>query len=254
MPRRLALAVPLSLIVLVAGCGPATPSEKPAETVAVPPVDLSNAGSVHGVVSYAGDDPDTEIDLSADPTCQELHDHPAQTETIVGDGEGHLGNVFVYLQGGIEGRRFPVPSEPKVLEQKGCVYVPHVLGMMVGQTLIVHNDDPTLHNVHAQPSDNREFNQGQPFQGMELTRIFDKPELMIPFKCDVHPWMKAYLNVVDSPLFAVSAPDGSFKIGKIPPGDYVVEAVHEMLGRRSARLTIQRGQTVELNFDFTAKE
>jgi plastocyanin len=253
MLRRIVPVVPLSLAVLISACGPSQPSDEPGAAVE-PVVDLSNAGSVRGVISYSGDDLDTVIDLSADPTCQELHDQPIETESIVGDGQGHLGNVFVYVKRGLEGQRFPVPSEPNVLEQKGCVYVPHVSGMVVGQKLIVHNDDPTLHNVHAQPSANREFNQGQPFQGMELTRTFDAAELMIPFQCDVHPWMKAYVNVVDNPLFAVSKPDGSFAIDKIPPGDYVVEAVHETLGHRTARLTIRPGQATELNFDFTSTE
>lgn len=251
MRYRLIPLMPLALVLAVA-CGGGTTAEQQAPPAkAAPPVDLTNAGAAQGVISYAGPDPDTVIDLSADPTCQELHDQPVETQTVVGDGDGHLGNVFVYVKEGLEGRTFPIPQEPNVLEQKGCVYVPHVSGMMVGQQLMVRNDDPTLHNVHAHPETNHEFNQGQPFQGMEMTRTFDQPELMMPFKCDVHPWMRAYVNVVDSPRFAVSAADGSFEIDKLPPGDYVLEAVHESLGRRSARVTIQPGQTARVDFDFT---
>jgi len=251
MLHRAALVVPLLMPLLMAACGSSEPARRAAPDPA-PPVDLSNAGSVHGLVTYSGADPDTVIDMSADPTCQELHDQPVETETVVGDGAGHLGNVFIYVKQGLEGEHFPVPSEPSLLEQKGCMYVPHVSGMMLGQELIVHNDDPTLHNVHAQPKDNREFNQGQPFQGMEMTRTFTETELMIPITCDVHPWMKAYVNVVDSPLFAVSKPDGSYAIDKIPPGDYLLEAIHESLGSRTAKVTIKPGQAAEVDFAFSA--
>lgn len=250
MRHNLRLVMPLALALAVA-CG-GTKTEPPAATAkAAPAADLTDAGAVEGVISYAGSDPDSKIDLSADPTCQELHDSPVETQTVVGDGEGHLGNVFVYVKQGLEGESFPVPKEPNVLEQKGCMYVPHVSGMMVGQELLVRNDDPTLHNVHAHPDTNREFNQGQPFQGMEMTRTFDRPELMMPFKCDVHPWMRAYVNVVDNPEFAVSAADGRFSIDKLPPGDYVLEAVHESLGRRTAKVSVQPHQTVRVDFDFT---
>lgn len=258
--KRNALLIPMFALALIAvACG--QPAEEAPETetaateeaapAAEPTVDLTNAGSVTGTVSYTGEDPDRELDMGADATCAELHDAPVMTQTIVGDGAGHLGNVFVYVKQGLEGEQFPVPSEPVELDQQGCTYHPHVMGMMAGQTMVIKNSDPTLHNVHARPEVNREFNQGQPIQGMTMEKTFDQAELNVPFKCDVHPWMSATLHVVETPYFAVSAEDGTFTIDQLPPGDYVLEAVHETLGTREANVTVPPNGAAGATFDFS---
>lgn len=263
MKRNVLLISMFALGLLAVACGqPAeeapeaetAPAETATETAAAPAapsVDLSNAGTVTGTVSYTGEDPDRELDLAAEPTCVELHDEPVETETIVGDDAGHLGNVFVYVKQGLEGEQFPVPQTPVELDQRGCLYAPHVLGMMAGQTLVIKNSDPTLHNVHARPEANREFNQGQPFQDMKTEKVFDKPELSIPFKCDVHPWMSATLHVVETPYFAISAADGTFTLDNLPPGDYVLEAVHETLGTREASVTVPPNGAAGVTLDFS---
>jgi plastocyanin len=220
-------------------------SAEPAATAA--PAEVAGGGSVTGTVSYTGEDPDTVIAMDADPNCVAANDGDVYTETVVGD-EGKLGNVFVYVKGAPSR---PAPSEPVVLEQKGCTYHPHVFGIQVGEDFVVRNDDQSLHNIHATPSLNDEFNQSQPFQGMEMTKKFDKVEVMVPFKCDVHPWMSAYVGVLDHPFFAVSANDGSFTIDNVPPGTYTIEAWHEKFGTRTAEVTVEDGAAAGVTFDFT---
>jgi plastocyanin len=242
----------LAVALLVGACGgggePA--SQSASAPAAAPKAASASTGSatITGKVAYSNGDPDQPIRMDADPVCSGLHEHGAETEQIVG-GEGVLGNVFIYVKSGLSGS-YPVPAENKLLEQKGCQYFPHVSGIQVGQTLVIRNDDPTLHNVHALPQKNQEFNQGQPFQGMELERTFDQPEVMVRFKCDVHPWMSSYAGVLDHPFYAVSAEDGTFSIGHVPAGTYTLEAWHETLGTQTMEVTVEDGATIEADWQF----
>ena len=254
----LVLCCSLALLVACGGGGegedagegddvPEASSEAPAADV-----DTANAGGVKGVVNYAGTDADTPIAMNADPTCASLHTTPVDTgKYLVKDGK--LGNVFVYVKTGLEGKKFPTPTEKKVLDQQGCQYFPHVMGLQVGQPLSIKNSDATLHNIHAMPKSNTEFNQGQPIQNMEFDKTFDKAEVMVPFKCDVHPWMNAYVGVLDHPYYAVSGEDGSFAIDKLPAGTYTLEAWHEELGTATKDVTVAANQTVDVTFDFQPK-
>ena len=124
--------------------------------------------------------------------------------------------------------------------------------MRVGQPLVILNSDPTLHNIHAMPKGNTEFNTGQPIQGMKTMHTFDKPEVMVPFKCDVHGWMNAYVGVLDHPYFAVTGPDGSFTLKGLPPGTYTIEAWHEKLGTQTTQVTLGAKETKDANFTFKA--
>jgi plastocyanin len=161
--------------------------------------------------------------------------------------------VFVYVKEGLEGRTFPVPAEPVVLDQAGCRYSPHVFGIMVGQTLEIVNSDPTLHNIHATPTaGNAEFNTGQPIQGMKTEHVFTSVEVMVPFKCDVHGWMNASVGVLNHPYYSVTAADGSFALNTLPPGTYTVEAVHERLGAQTQTVTIGETETADITFTFQA--
>ena len=173
----------------------------------------------------------------------------SETEYYVVGGDNALGNVFVYVKEGISGS-YPPPSETIVLDQQGCRYYPHVFGVQVGQTMQVLNSDPALHNIHATPAANAEFNTGQPIQGMTLDRTFDAPEVMVPFKCDVHGWMNAYVGVLPHPFFATTGPEGTFDLSNLPAGDYVVEAWHEMLGAQTQNVTVGDGETTEVSFTF----
>ena len=174
--------------------------------------------------------------MGSDPLC--MPEGPSTSEVVVvGPGNG-LQNVFVYVKDGLGDRKFPAPSTPVELDQKGCKYVPHVFGAQVGQPVKIVNSDPTLHNVHALPKDNTEFNFGQPLKGMETTRMFDKPEIMVRFKCDVHGWMAAWGGIVAHPFFAVTKPDGSFEIKGLPAGTFTIETWHEQFGLQTQTVTV----------------
>lgn len=241
-----ACAAAVGLVACGGGPEPAA-TEAPAPAPAEPAAG-GTGGSIAGTVTFANGDPDIEISMDADPVCIGLHSEPVLTEKVVG-ADGALANVFVYVKEGLSGSH-PVPSETKLLDQSGCQYKPHVSGIQVGQTLVIRNSDETLHNVHALPSANSEFNNGQPFQGMELEHTFDTAEVMVPFKCDVHPWMSSYVGVLDHPFFAVSGPGGSFQIDGLPAGDYVLEAWHEEFGTRTMSVAVTANGASEANFDF----
>ncbi|OFW15249.1 MAG: hypothetical protein A3F70_12850 [Acidobacteria bacterium RIFCSPLOWO2_12_FULL_67_14] len=238
--------------VLTVACGggsqesAAPPPPAPTEN----PVDPATAGNVTGRVAFAGTPPKPALlRMDSDPNCAGEGGSATEESVVVGDG-GALRNVFVYVKDGLGSLRFPIPSTPVLLDQKGCRYIPHVLGAQVGQTVEVLNSDPTLHNVHAVPGSNDEFNTGQPLPGMKHTHRFSVSEVMVPFKCDVHPWMRAYVGVLDHPFFAVTGPDGSFTLSGLPPGTYTIEAWHETLGRQTQTVTVAAKETADVMFSF----
>ena len=209
------------------------------------------AGNIAGKVSFTGTAPAPEkIDMGADPTCASQHPEPVYSEEVVKNADGTLQNVFVYVKQGLEGKTFPAPQAPAVLDQKGCHYSPHVFGVQTGQKLQIVNSDSTLHNVHGMPTQSKEFNLGMPIQGMKLDRTFDKPEVMVKFKCDVHPWMRAYVCVVDHPFFAVTGPNGTFEIKDLPAGQYTIEAWHEKFGTQIQEVTVEETAPAKADFTF----
>jgi len=234
-----------------AACGGSqeiAPAEPPPTTS---PVDPATAGHVAGRVTFDGTAPKPAVvRMEADPNCVQ-QGAAATDETVLVGESGSLQNVFVYVKDGLGNLRFPVPPNTIVLDQKGCRYVPRVLGAQVGQTMEVLNSDPTLHNVHAVPAANREFNTGQPLPGMKHTHTFSTREVMVPFKCDVHPWMRAFVGVLDHPYFAVTGADGTFQLTGLPPGTYVVEAWHETLGTQTQSVTVGANETADAAFSFT---
>ena len=172
------------------------------------------------------------------------------TEDIVkGDGST-LQNVFVYVKDGLGNLVFPDPVTSVTLSQEGCTYRPHVLGIRVGQTLDIVNGDETLHNIHAVPMKNSGFNKAQQSKGFKNTHVFSTQEVLVPFKCDVHRWMTAYVGVLDHPFFSVTGRDGSFELKGLPPGTYTVEAVHEKLGTRTEMVTLSPKGTETVTFSF----
>jgi plastocyanin len=213
------------------------------------PIDPAETGSVRGVVRFAGEAPPRKpLAIAGTAGCR--HDTPPLSERVIVT-QGRLANVFVYVSAGLEGWTLPAAPEAAVhLDQQGCVYVPHVAGIQVGQTLRVHNGDQATHNVHVRATRNQSFNVSQPPGGADIERTFDRPEVMVPVVCDIHPWMKSFLGVVEHPFFAVSAEDGTFSIAGLPPGEYTLTAWHEAYDRRKVRVTVQAGQeaTVELAF------
>jgi plastocyanin len=227
--------------------GTAASSEAPA-AAAAPAADAANAGGVSGTITFTGTDDDAEIKMNADPQCASLHKTPVDTNNI-NTKDGKLADVFVYVKSGLTGT-YPVPAEAKTLDQQGCLYHPKVFGIQVGQKLTIKNSDPTLHNIHALPAKNTEFNQGQPFQNMSFDKTFDKPEVLLHFKCDVHPWMSSYVGVVDNPFYAVSDETGAFKIEKLPPGKYTIAAVHPTLGEKTMDVEVAANQTATADFAY----
>ena len=190
--------------------------------------------------------------MDADPICASLHVEPVYAETVVVNDNGTLRNVFVYVKSGLEERTFSVPGEPAGIDQKGCHYEPHVLGIQTGQELEIRNSDATLHNVHSLAQNSKPFNLGMPIQGMKLKKKFENSEIMAKFKCDVHPWMNAYIGVLDHPHFSVSGSDGAFEISDLPAGDYVVEAWHEKYGTQEQTVTVTEAEPVVVEFMFQA--
>src|SRR5687767_2618764 len=209
------------------------------------------AGTVVGKITYAGRAPRPRVvRMSADPLCMPEGKGGTLSEVLlVGPGNG-LQNAFVYVKDGLGDHKFTAPQTPVVLDQKGCKYTPHVFGVQVGQPVIILNSDPTLHNVHAVPKANAEFNFGQAVKGMKTTRMFDKPEVMVPFRCDVHGWMAAYGGVLEHPYYAVSNADGTFEIKGLPAGTYTIEVWHERLGTQTTKVTVDGKSGATANVAF----
>ena len=246
--RFIAVMVAGAALAVAAACGGSPQSDIPPAPL-VSPVDPATAGTISGRITFAGTPPpSTPLRMDSDSNCQAAG---ATDETVLVGQDGALENVFVYVKDGLGDLRFPIPSTPVILDQKGCVYTPHVLGAQVGQTVEVLNSDPTMHNVHAIPTANREFNTGQPIQGMKYTHVFSAVEVMVPFKCNVHGWMHAYIGVLDHSYFAVTGPDGAFSLEGLPPGTYTIEAWHESLGTQTEVVTIGEQETRnDLAFTF----
>lgn len=179
-----------------------------------------------------------------------LNTDPVLGETVVVNDNGSLRNVFVYVKEGLGDYNFAVPDEPVQFDQNGCVYAPHIFGIQVGQTLEILNSDPLMHNLHALAEENRPFNFGMPNQGDTREQSFRVPEVMLHIKCDVHPWMSAYVGVVDHPFHGVSDDTGGFSISQLPAGSYVVEAWHEEYGTLTQNVTVTDGESVSLDFSF----
>ena len=210
-------------------------------------------GNISGVITYEGEIPKfKEIKMDADPICLSKHAAAAMPQTLVLGPDKTMANVFVHITKGLpQGVAYPVPAEPAVISQQGCMYDPHVLGVMVGQTVKILNPDGTLHNVHALSKINPEFNLAMPKFRKETSQTFSKAEFMFPIKCDVHPWMAGWISVMDNPFFAVTLEDGRFVLRDVPAGEYEIEAWHEKLGTQKANVLVKEGGSNQVNFTFS---
>jgi plastocyanin len=249
-PALLVLGLAIGLTACGGGGGSSSESAAPAPAAPATtnPVDPATAANVTGHVTFTGKAPAAQpISMASDPRCI---NPGAVTERLVTGANGALQNVFVYVKDGLGDLAFPVPATPVILDQKGCQYRPHVFGVQVGQPLEILNSDATLHNVHAVPMANQDFNVGQALQGLRHTHTFSTKEVMVPFKCDVHRWMNAYVGVLDHPFHAVTQADGSFSLKGLPPGTYTVEAWHEALGTMTQSVTVGAKETKDIAFSF----
>ncbi len=230
----LSLATAVCILALTLACSKSdSGTNKADDTASATKTYTGPTGTVTGVVSFNGAVPaPKKIDASADPVCAQQNPNLVTEDTVVKDGK--LANVFVYVKDGAatDGTKFAdytwsTPATAVTLDQKGCQYVPHVLGLQTNQTLRVTNSDPTQHNVHPTPKSNPEWNQTQPNGAAPIEKTFGRSEVLIPVKCNQHPWMKSYIGVLRHPFFAVSAEDGTYTLKGVPPGTYTVVAWKE---------------------------
>jgi plastocyanin len=225
-------------------------SQTAATAPAATPIDPATAATINGTVKLDGAAPKaSKIDMSQDPACKGMN----EAENVV-VANGDLANVFVYVKDGLGSRTFDVPKDEVVLDQSGCKYHPHVLGVMAGQTVQIKNDDQTTHNIHPTPKDNREWNESQPPSSAPLEKTFAREEIMLPVKCNQHPWMKMYVNVVKTPFYAVTDKSGKYEIKGLPPGDYTIAFVQEKLGEQDQKVTVAAKDSKTVDQTFKAAE
>lgn len=232
----------------VSGCGNHGGGE-PSQPAAV--VDSSTAGAITGTVTLDGAPPTGKpIDMSASPACMQANPSPVVPPIVVTGGSGALANVVVYVKDGLGNYRYETPAETAVLQQKNCMYEPHILALMTGQPFEVQNNDSTMHNVHPLPKRNRQWSTSQPAGSAALKETFTRPEFAMSVLCNVHPWMRALVFVFDHPYFAVTAKAGKFELKNLPPGRYTIEAWHETLGVQDQSVTIAAHESKSVSFAF----
>ncbi len=214
------------------------------------------AGDITGTVTLKGTPPKEKdiTPLKEDPNCGKLHSEMPTTRFYVVGSKGELADVVVSIQG-ISGKSTGASAPAVTLDQKGCEYTPQIMAVQTGQKIMVKNSDPVLHNVHDIPTvaGNNEQNMAQMPGGAELPFTFSKPEEFLKFKCDVHPWMFAWVSVFDHPYFAVSGKDGTFKISNVPAGKYTVKAAHRKAGSTTQEIEVKEGAPTKVEFALEAK-
>jgi plastocyanin len=248
------LAMLAALAAIVCGGGGALygDDDPPAGGAAAVKAAPQDGFSVTGTVKIKGDIPKRrKVRMDADPKCAALHAEPPLNDEVVADADGNVQWAFVYVKAGAEGKKGPPPA-PAVIDQKGCTYHPHVLGIVAGQEILIKNSDELLHNIHALPFNNKEFNEGQPQKGMEMKKTFANPEIMVKVKCDVHPWMGAWVGVLEHSFFAVTNEKGAFEIKGLPAGRYTIEAWHEKY--KSVTKEIEVKAAAKADFELTEKK
>jgi len=210
-------------------------------------------GSIAGTIKFEGSAPHSRlIHMDADPVCYAVNKGNVHSSVLLLGDNNTLGNVFVYIKSGLARSDYPPPDQAAVITQAGCNYSPHVLGVMQKQKVKFLNPDGTLHNVHGMCRINPEFNAAMPDFRKEIQVSFDKPEFMFQIRCDVHPWMQAWMAVLNHPFFSVTGPEGKFEIKDIPAGTYEIEAWHEKLGSKTATMTVKDQTSQTIDFTFSA--
>ncbi|HXB71337.1 MAG TPA: carboxypeptidase regulatory-like domain-containing protein [Candidatus Acidoferrales bacterium] len=253
-------AVPIAALI-AAGCGGASPPEtktgvktaaEPVKPVAYFHVDQATAATLHGKIAFKGARPARQvISMEAEAGCQKAHaGHPVYDEPVMVGKGGGLANAFVYIQAGLEGKTFEPVKDVVNLDQHGCLFVPHVIGIRAAQPLDVKNSDAVSHNIHPMPKNNYEWNEQQGPQSGPAEHKFARREVMIPVKCNVHSWMHAYMGVVEHPYFAVTGADGSFEWPNVPPGDYTVAVWHEKLGEQTMQVHVAASARAAVDFTY----
>jgi len=240
-----------SILLTACSAPQATKAPEKAPTPVYFKVDPATAATVTGTIKFSGKKaPRKLVDMSNDPACKDSHKGPVYDQSEVVNSNGTLANVFVYIKTGLEGKTFEVPATPVTIDQKGCWFTPRVMGIQVGQQLSVVNSDPVTHNIHPLAQINREWNHSQGAGEEPLARKFLKPEVMIRVKCNIHSWMHAFIGVTENPYYAVTDDKGTFTLPNLPPGDYTLEAVHELLGTQDQKITVTASGAITADFAF----
>ncbi|HEY7161672.1 MAG TPA: carboxypeptidase regulatory-like domain-containing protein [Acidobacteriota bacterium] len=260
--RKLSYCAMLLALLFVVACGGSKEESSSSTSTPAKPAAPSggnaydpakSTASITGKAKFEGAKPNlVKLQMSADAVCMKAHSTPVMDQSVIINDDGTLQNVFVYVKQGAEKWTYQTPTTPVEIDQQGCLYHPHVLGIMVNQPLTIKNGDPTLHNIHPQPKINTPFNLAQPMINMQTNKTFDKVEVMIPVKCDVHRWMESYIGVLSHPFYSVTGTDGSFTIKGLPAGTYTIEAWHEKYGSQTANITVTDGQAATNDFTFKA--
>ncbi|HLH18995.1 MAG TPA: carboxypeptidase regulatory-like domain-containing protein [Bryobacteraceae bacterium] len=258
------IAAGLASVLALAGCGGSSSSEAPKTAESAAPAagagtagatpDEANGGTITGKVAFDGTPPVMKtLDMSATAYCEHAHQgKPVKSEEVVVNPNGTLKNAFVWVKSGLPAdKQWAVPTNSVLLDQTGCMYSPHVVGVMAGQSLDIKTSDQTNHNIHPMPKDNPEWNETQAPGTPDKQKTFARQEVMIPVKCNIHPWMRAYIGVVPHPFFAVTGDDGTYTIKGLPPGTYTVEVWHEKYGTQDQQVTVGAKETKTQ--DFTIK-
>ncbi|HWR35082.1 MAG TPA: carboxypeptidase regulatory-like domain-containing protein [Clostridia bacterium] len=242
-----------SVLVFAAGCSNnGQQASQQQQTKAEAPamkIDPATAATLRGVVKFAGSPKATAIDMSMDPACGAK---AQQSESVVVDN-GKLANTLVYVKAGLGNYTFETPKAEAIIDQSGCRYHPHVLAVMVNQPVTILNSDNAMHNVHPTPKQNgnKEWNRSQGPKAEPLRTSFSASEIMLPLKCNQHPWMRMYISVLPHPFFAVTDKDGKFEIAGLPPGTYTLAAVHERLGEQEQQITVAPKKDAIAEFSFS---
>ena len=257
----LVISLALSVLALGSACGKSGTNEPgPSTSTTADSGPYTGAtGTITGVISYNGPAvTPRKIDTNADPVCGQANPNLTTEDTVVKDGK--LANVFVFVKEGtvdggkkVDAYTWATPTTPVVLDQQGCQYKPHVMGIMVNQNISITNSDKTTHNVHPTPASNREWNQTQSVGQGPITEKFARAEQLIPVKCNQHPWMKAYIGVMKTPFYAVSSDTGAFEIKGVPAGTYTVVAWREGGAKgteKPMQVTVPGGGTAKADFTF----
>jgi hypothetical protein len=231
--------------------------EKKIEVTMAPPVeyfhvDPATAANVSGKIAYRGTKPSRRvISMDADAKCEAANGNkPVYNEPVLTGQDNGLANVFVYVQAGLEGKKFEPPKESVLLDQRGCMFVPRVIGIQAAQPLDVRNSDKIGHNIRPMPKNNAAWSDEQAPGAVDTVHKFARTEVMIPVKCNVHEWMHSWIGVVENPYFAVTGPDGAFELKNLPPGDYTVAAWHETLGTQTRQVHVAPSQPVAIDFTY----
>jgi hypothetical protein len=247
----------LALIVTLIACSKKEETAAPTagQPAAQPagPIDPATAATVTGTVRFEGTAPKAQrIRMDADPNCAKLHTSPVMDEAYMVGAKGELANVVVYVKEGLGNRTFDTAKEQVVLDQHGCMYVPHVIAVQTNQPIEIRNSDPTSHNIHPVPVNNAEWNKSQPPKDKPIVESFAREEFNPPItvKCNVHPWMKSYVAVFKHPYFKVTGGNGSFSIGNLPPGEYTLAAWHAELGASEQKVTLGAKESKAVEFVF----